>query len=669
MQLPILSGVVTDNAADFRTTYPVNCVPVPKDTGVSAGYMRVAEGIRLYASTTFNTSFGADRGGYAYNGRLYRLAGTEFYRVDDNGDGTGRTTVLKSFSLGDQATFDQSFDRLIICVSGQIWYFDDATNTFEQITDPDLGVPIDALFLDGYTVFTDGQFIGVTELNNRLAVDPLKYGSSEIEPDPVVALLKLRNELHALNRYTIEVFDNVGGQGFPFQRIEGAMIPKGCTGTHACCIFMDAIAFLGGGRNEAPSVYIGGGGQARKIATREIEKRLKTYTETQLSLAIVEARLDEGHEYLYIHLPDVTMVYDGPGSQAVGRPIWFYLTSGVNGKGLYRGRNFVYCYDKWICGDGVDGQRLGVLDDTVASHFGEPIGYEFATQLLYNEGRGAIVHQIELVCTPGRPAKSEIIYRDNYDDNTVANYSPFGPGGGGVAYDGAAQALNVTNPFGFSQKVRWDLVPAHRDGEIEVDCTVPAIVGNVFFGFILRTTGWTNGDEGFAYRVTFGDRFVNMRSGTNGGADGTTLLGTGVAPLLVPGQRVRVKVRYIRNLFRFFVNDVEVWQLSDSTYLNEGQVGLVAGYGAGSITQQFDRLTVRILSPDERTIWHSYTRDGLTWSQERPKFLGGDGNYNLRPTWFQCGTFRNYRSDKFRGVTVVPISFARVEAQIEPLNA
>jgi hypothetical protein len=479
-QLPILSGIYTDAAADFRTAYPTNLIPVPKPTGIADGYLRTAEGIRTYAPTTFNTSFGIDRGGYNYKGRCFRVLGNSLYRVDDNGDGTGTATVLRTFGFGDQVTFDQSFDRLILVINGQLWYYDDVANAFTQVTDPDLGVIIDGLFLDGYTVFTDGEFIGVTELNDPFAVDPLKYGSSEIEPDPIVALLKIRNELHALNRYTIEAFDNVGGTGFPFQRIEAAMIPKGCVGTHACAIFMDAIAFVGGGRNEQPSVYIGGGGQARKIATREIDKLLARYSEETLSQAIVETRAFDGHELLYIHLPDICAVYDGPGSAAAGQPVWFYLSSAADGTGLYRGRNFVWCYDKWICGDVFNGQQIGFLDESIASHFGEPVAYEFATQLLYNESKGAQMHQIELVCLPGRAI--------------------------GTASD--------------------------------------------------------------------------------------------------------------------FVDE---------------------------------------------TIRHSYTRDGLTWSMERQKSLGRAGETAKRPTWFNCGTFRNWRADRWRGLTAIPKAFARVEAQIEPL--
>ncbi len=87
--------------------------------------------------------------------------------------------------------------------------------------------------MDGYFLSTDGEFLIVTELNDPTQVNPLKYGSSEADPDPVNAVLKLRNEVYAINRNTIEVFDNAGGDLFPFQRIEGAQIQKGAIGTFA----------------------------------------------------------------------------------------------------------------------------------------------------------------------------------------------------------------------------------------------------------------------------------------------------------------------------------------------------------------------------------------------------------------------------------------------------
>jgi hypothetical protein len=79
------------------------------------------------------------------------------------------------------------------------------------------------------------------------------------------------------------VFDNIGTTGFPFQRIEGAQIMKGTFGPHTACLFLDAVAMLGSGRNEAPAVWLATNGQAAKISTMDIDLILQSYTETQLA--------------------------------------------------------------------------------------------------------------------------------------------------------------------------------------------------------------------------------------------------------------------------------------------------------------------------------------------------------------------------------------------------
>jgi hypothetical protein len=219
----------------------------------------------------------------------------------------------------------------------------------------------------------------------------------------VKALLKLRNEIYALNRHTIEVFDNTGTAGFPFQRITGAQIQKGTLGTHTCCVFGENIAFMGSGTNENISIYIGANGTAQKIATREIEQILKGYTEDQLSAVKLETKVDEGHQHLWIHLPDRTIVYDAAASSALGQPVWFTLTSGVSGFSEYRARNLVWCYDKWLTGD-VSSVNHGYLSDTVSSQYGDIARWEFGTLILYNDGRGAIIYDLELVSLTGRVA-------------------------------------------------------------------------------------------------------------------------------------------------------------------------------------------------------------------------------------------------------------------------
>ena len=116
---------------------------------------------------------------------------------------------------------------------------------------------------------------------------------------------------------------------------------------------------------------------------------------------VFEKHAESGLDHLYIRLPDQTLVYDGEASKVVGEPVWFSLTSSVVGKAQHRMSNRVWCYDKWIVGD-PQSSAIGYQTDEVSSHWGQVVGWEFGTGILYNEGRGAIVHELELVALTGR---------------------------------------------------------------------------------------------------------------------------------------------------------------------------------------------------------------------------------------------------------------------------
>lgn len=391
MQVPILNGVYANTKSDFRTSYPRNMIPVPKIQGISQGYLRPADGIELFT----DTGIGFDRGGINWKGSCYRVSGQQLVKIDE----FANTTVIGYVGGSGQVTLDYSFDKLAIASGGSLYYYD-GSSSLSKVTDADLGYVKDVVWVDGYFMTTDGTSIVVTELNDPMSVNPLKYGSSESDPDNVIGLLKLRNEIYVLNRHTIEVFQNVGGEFFPFERVEGAMIQRGAIGTFAAAVFLENIAFVGGGRNESPAVWIGSNSSSAKISTREIDQVLASYTEEQLTDTVVEVRVSDGHQFLYVHLPDGCWVYDGMASQIVEEPVWFNLTSGVGTTGQYRAKNFVWCYDRWICGDPTS-SKVGLLTPTSSHHYGEKNSWEFSTALVYNNGFGAIVHQLELVAITG----------------------------------------------------------------------------------------------------------------------------------------------------------------------------------------------------------------------------------------------------------------------------
>ena len=392
MQIPIVQGVFTDNGPDIRRSYPVNLVPTILPNGISNGYLRPADGITNFVTTSLS---GVDRGGINWDGALYRVVGSTLYEIGED----GVATSIGDVGSGGPVTFDYSFDYLGVASNGNLFLYDGTT--LAQVTDPDLGTVVDFCWVDGYFFTTDGEFLVVTELSDPFAVNPLKYASSEADPDPVLAVVKIRNEVHVLNRNTIEIFDNIGGDFFPFQRLEGGQVQKGAVGTHACCVFMDRLAFLGGGRNEAPAIYMAASGQTQKLSSEEIDELLAEYTETELSQVVLETRKDKNHEFLYVHLADRTVVFDGIASQQAGQQVWFTLTTSITGFDRYRAQHFVYVYDKWICGD-PEASRIGHLDDGIGSHWGEEVRWELSTPIVYNEGNGGIFHELELVALTGR---------------------------------------------------------------------------------------------------------------------------------------------------------------------------------------------------------------------------------------------------------------------------
>jgi len=390
MRVPVISGVKTTESGDFLVSYPINRDPVLKDTGISDGYLAPPLGITEVAS-----GYGANRGGINWNGVCYRVMGMSLVTV--GADWT--VTVLGSVGGGGPCGFDYSFDNLIINSGASLFYWNE-TDGLRQVTDPDLGSVVDAIYVDGYTMTTDGVSLVVTELNDPMAVNPLKYGSSEDDPDAVTGLGRMHGEVYAFNRNTIQVFQDIGGSGFPFQTVKSATIPYGCVGPRAKCQFLGTYAFVGSQRNAGLGVYLLGAGDASKISSAEVDADLDALTDDEKVAVWVEARVQNDEQRLLIHTPYRTWSFSSQVSKRSSVKTWASYVTSATDTGAYEGRGLVYCYGKWIVGSSTG--QIGYLDSSTAQHYGQDVGWQFDTTLFYNEGNRGILTGIELVGTPGR---------------------------------------------------------------------------------------------------------------------------------------------------------------------------------------------------------------------------------------------------------------------------
>lgn len=414
MDLPIARGSYTDAGAEWRTSYPRNLVPTLKDIGsMSKMFLRSHEGLTRF-DVNAPVLTGHDRGAIVWQGTCYRVIGTNFVSIS----ATGAVTVLgQVLDDGNPVAMDYGYPNqgIGIVSAKQLWFYTiqtpsggtNPTPSLQQCTDPNVGLPIDMIWMAGYFVLTDTRSIYVTQLANQFKFNTQLFGSSSNQPDPINGLWKFRNELYVGNRFQVPVFDNVGGTGFPFQENEGATIQKGVIGPYAKCLTSQGFAFLGGARDEQPSIWLSGGlGIAQNIATREIQKLIKQYTEAQLASATLEYWAEDEQQFLYLHLPDYTACYDVAGSQAAQQPLWFLLDSSMDGTGSWRAWHPVVCYGKFLFGDKYD-QRIGFLDQTTAQQYGVNARWQFDTIFAYNESHGFTVNSLELIGTYGRAALGE----------------------------------------------------------------------------------------------------------------------------------------------------------------------------------------------------------------------------------------------------------------------
>jgi len=321
MQVPIVNGVYIGTTPDIRKAYPINMIPVVEPTDVSGGYLKTSFGISSVVEGS-----GKDRGGTVWNGVCYRVMGDQLVKLNSDETITELGFVSTDADYS-QARLVNGFDELAICSNERLYIWDEDAETLTQVTDGDLGTSLDVIWIDGYYMSTDGEYLVITELGDPTSVNPLKYGSSEVDPDPIVGLIKLRNEAWALNRYSIEIFQNVGGSGFPFERVTGAQIQKGVLGRRCFCEISEVLAFLGSGHNEQPGIYLAEHSTTTKVSTREIDLLLTSYTEEQLALVELESIERDGHIWLMVHLPDRTAIFDLAASKALGEQVWFYMTS------------------------------------------------------------------------------------------------------------------------------------------------------------------------------------------------------------------------------------------------------------------------------------------------------------------------------------------------------
>ena len=308
MKTPILGSTYVArsvNAADARM---VNLFPeIVPEAGKEPAFLNRAPGLLLL--NTIGT--GPIRGLWAFSSSdstAFVVSGTELYKITTAYVPTLIGTVAGTgpVSLADNGT------QLFIAANGPSYIYNNSTNAFGQITDPDFPGAVTVAYLDGYFVFNEpnSQKMWITALLDGTSIDPLEFASTEGSPDGLVAVIANFREVWAFGTNSIEVWSDTGATDFPLQRIPGAFNELGCAAPYSIAKMDNGLFWLGRDRRGQGIVYRANGYAGQRISTHAVEWQIQQYSD--LSDAVAYTYQQDGHSFYVLIFPtaNTTWVYD-----------------------------------------------------------------------------------------------------------------------------------------------------------------------------------------------------------------------------------------------------------------------------------------------------------------------------------------------------------------------
>jgi hypothetical protein len=309
MQTPILGASYVArsiNAADNRM---VNMFPeATTDGGKTAGFLNRTPGLEFLQTV----GTGPIRALWAHqtNGSdFYVVSGTEVYKLTSL---TGTPVKLGDVSGTGPVSIADNGTQIFFACNGPSYIYNETTNVFAQITDPDFPGAVTVGYLDGYFVFNEpsSQRVWVTSLLDGLSVDPLDFASAEGSPDGLVAVIVDHREAWLFGSDSVEVWYDAGNVDFPLARIQGAFNEIGCIAAYSVAKLDNGLFWLGTDARGQGIVYRANGYTGVRVSTHAIEYAIAQYG--NISDALAYTYQQEGHAFYVLTFPsaNATWVYD-----------------------------------------------------------------------------------------------------------------------------------------------------------------------------------------------------------------------------------------------------------------------------------------------------------------------------------------------------------------------
>lgn len=223
------------------------------------------------------------RGLHAFeeNNLMYGVHRGTFYDINNAGVITARGTIGTTSGRVDIAD-----DGTIITVvdGSEIYTYDTSTpaTPIAAVADADRPTSPNTCVFEGARILTDedgtGQFKGGGNYDPT-AWDGLDFATAESNPDNIVRVINYRGIVTLFGEYTTEFWQNIGGAGFPYQKIQSADVEYGLAARWSVGRLAGSYAFLAKSREgEAMLMALDGYNNPTRLSNFEWEHIINNYS-------------------------------------------------------------------------------------------------------------------------------------------------------------------------------------------------------------------------------------------------------------------------------------------------------------------------------------------------------------------------------------------------------
>lgn len=249
----------------------------------------------LLAWTTVGN--GPIRGLHYANGYFWVVSGTELYAVN----ASNKAQTLVGAVAGNRPVRMISDATYVVVCSDQFAY---AATLSSIVTLPEEYLA-GAAYQDGYGLYAQAgtKFVWRSGLDNLATIPASGFTSADVKADNVVTLISDQRELWVFKQNTIEIYYNTGAT-FPFERVGGGFIERGCLAPGSVAAANTLVVWLGDDRR----VYSASGYNADLISTPAIDRMIFDAYSPETAEAFTYSQA--GHTFYVLTFADLTICYD-----------------------------------------------------------------------------------------------------------------------------------------------------------------------------------------------------------------------------------------------------------------------------------------------------------------------------------------------------------------------